>query len=151
MRNWKKINNNIKIIKPNKIIIDEEANRNKENNLIKPLFQAQIKPNDLSKLRILFPNNYSYINTIDLINNTSQPIKNNNFTYVCLCRKDALLVAKTMEHRINWTPLFINNYNPQMTKQMTNYNFKCKYGPKNVEYKKLAKSNDNLDKQKVKI
>jgi len=53
-----------------------------------------------------------------------------------------------MEHRINWTPLFINNYNPQMTKQMTNYNFKWKYGPKNVEYKKLAKSNDNLDKQK---
>ena len=45
-----------------------------------------------------------------------------------------------MSHRINWTQTSSNIY----------YNFKWKYGPKGVEYKKLAKSVNSLDKQKVK-
>ncbi len=44
-----------------------------------------------------------------------------------------------MSHRVNWTQTTSNIY----------YNFKWKYGPKGVEYKKLAKSVNSLDKQKV--
>lgn len=56
-------------------------------------------------------------------------------------KKDSFLVNKVMAHRINWT----------QTSSKTNYNFKWKYGPKGVEYKKLAESSYALDKQKVSL
>ena len=44
-----------------------------------------------------------------------------------------------MAHRINWSS----------TSSKTSYNLKWKYGPKGVEYKNLAQSIYNTDKQKV--